>query len=769
VKAEDGIEIINDGKKQILSLPATTTKDASAYTVLATNKLGKCQTRTELVIKCAPVFLKKARDEQVVEKRVSRLEVEIEAFPKPIVTWYKEGKEIINNDHIKGVDAKGGFYQLVINNSSKDDTGVYTCKAVNEIGAIECSAELAIESAPNFIKKLEKLDAVEQCEAEWFFGLNGLPKPDIEVTRDNVVIDLNANADLYKLEELDNKMYCLKFMCVSKKDIGTWRINASNTAGKATTLNKLDTTPLAAPIFIRGLSNTQLAQDTDNKIEVLVSGCPFPKTVWFKDDQKIDIAAHSNKYKQEVDRENGAIRLIILKSQPDADTALYKITISNPGGEASSEGKYTVRGFPPKFVEKPEKQHVLQNSKASFAASADGDPMPMIKWIKNGVEVEESDNIEIYYDEEVDTHFIEFAEATSKDAGTYKCIASNMFGSETVQCVLVVSQNRNEVPEVVEVVKLRSRPARKVTVEESGPDWGTLKKAGPKHKKEEEKRDPYKLKHWEDEKPLTDLTVSENRLALFECRTAKEPEWFINDTPIDPSSTRIVASSVGKIRHLTIKGCLKSESDSIIKCKYGDKETTAKLTVTDCPFVLRQGLKNQKVLKDSNVVMDCEIVSSFSEPFKMKWKKNGKQIDIDGKKDKYQYLNEDPKHTLLVNSFKEDDVADYEIYVAEPDDFFYSSKAIIQLDADAFATQLQDQTVFEKETASFLCQLCSSTTEVKWTIDGKPVVESDDIKITSEENKRGLIISHCKTTDSAVIACHIGDKLSTSAKLTVEG
>jgi len=267
VKAEDGIEIINDGKKQILSLPATTTKDASAYTVLATNKLGKCQTRTELVIKCAPVFLKKARDEQVVEKRVSRLEVEIEAFPKPIVTWYKEGKEIINNDHIKGVDAKGGFYQLVINNSSKDDTGVYTCKAVNEIGAIECSAELAIESAPNFIKKLEKLDAVEQCEAEWFFGLNGLPKPDIEVTRDNVVIDLNANADLYKLEELDNKMYCLKFMCVSKKDIGTWRVNASNTAGKATTLNKLDTTPLAAPIFIRGLSNTQLAQDTDNKIE----------------------------------------------------------------------------------------------------------------------------------------------------------------------------------------------------------------------------------------------------------------------------------------------------------------------------------------------------------------------------------------------------------------------------------------------------------------------------------------------------------------------
>jgi hypothetical protein len=34
--------------------------------------------------------------------------------------------------------------------------------------------------------------------------LNGLPKPDIEVTRDNQVIDLNANADFW--EEHCNKV-----------------------------------------------------------------------------------------------------------------------------------------------------------------------------------------------------------------------------------------------------------------------------------------------------------------------------------------------------------------------------------------------------------------------------------------------------------------------------------------------------------------------------------------------------------------------------------
>ena len=61
----------------------------------------------------------------------------------------------------------GGVYQLTIKNSNLNDTGTYICRAANEIGKTECSAELSIEKAPEFTKKLEKLVAAEQCEAEW--------------------------------------------------------------------------------------------------------------------------------------------------------------------------------------------------------------------------------------------------------------------------------------------------------------------------------------------------------------------------------------------------------------------------------------------------------------------------------------------------------------------------------------------------------------------------------------------------------------------------
>ena len=163
-------------------------------------------------------------------------------------------------------------------------------------------------------------------------------------------------------------------------------------------------------------------------------------------------------------------------------------------------------GFPPKFVEKPEKLFVLHGTKATFAAAVDGYPMPMIKWIKNGAILKRSEEMDVFYDETNDTHFLEIFEAKSKDAGQYKCIASNIFGSEIVPVILNVTLNKEEVVVIEDIrVKLKSRPPRpKVFVEEDvSPDWSTmpLKRAGPSRKiVEEDEWEIPKLKHWEIEK-----------------------------------------------------------------------------------------------------------------------------------------------------------------------------------------------------------------------------------------------------------------------------
>ncbi len=91
-------------------------------------------------------------------------------------------------------------------------------------------------------------------------------------------------------------------------------------------------------------------------------------------------------------------------------------------------------------------------------------------------------------------------------------------------------------------------------------------------------------------------------------------------------------------------------------------------------------MKNQKVLKNSTVLLECKIISTFTEPFNFKWKKNGETIDIEGNKEKYQFIVEDGVYMLKIFKFDENDDADYEIYLSEPEDFEISSKARIELD-----------------------------------------------------------------------------------------
>ena len=359
--------------------------------------------------------------------------------------------------------------------------------------------------APQFLKKLERLDAVEQCEAEWYFQLTGMPKPDLEFSRNGEKIDLAAFPDLYQLDELENKMYCLKFKCVSKKDVGNWSILASNGAGKASTVNRLESLPLAEPTFLKGLTDTRLQQDIDNRIEIIIDGLPFPHVEWFKNEQKINLDG-SRKFKTEIIRDQGVARLYILNSKVEDDDGVYKVTISNPGGECSSEGKYTVSGFAPRFVEKPEKVYAMQNQKATFCAIVDGDPMPTISWSKGGVTLEDSSEIEIYYDDAIDAHFMEILECKSKDAGNYKVTATNIFASETTPVSLVFTSNPADVVDYS--MKLKSRTPRKFGPEESGPEWGKLKKAGARAKQAEDGPEGYKLRHVEKDKKETEPTTT---------------------------------------------------------------------------------------------------------------------------------------------------------------------------------------------------------------------------------------------------------------------
>ena len=71
------------------------------------------------------------------------------------VTWYKDGRELRSNDHVT-LQYSHGVCSLEVMSAKPEDTGVYKCYAVNELGEHETSSKVVVEGTQSFLS-LRKL------------------------------------------------------------------------------------------------------------------------------------------------------------------------------------------------------------------------------------------------------------------------------------------------------------------------------------------------------------------------------------------------------------------------------------------------------------------------------------------------------------------------------------------------------------------------------------------------------------------------------------
>lgn len=302
---------------------------------------------------------------------------------------------------------------------------------------------------------------------------------------------------------------------------------------------------------------------------------------------------------------------------------------------------------------------------------------------------------------------------------------------------------------------------------------------------------------------------------MFECAVSHSDAqvvWYFNNMQVDQMQTRkrFQILSIGEFRRLAIRNCLIHETNTPVKCKWGELETSANLFVTDCPFIFKEGLKNQKVPKGLPAVLECQIINNLApQEIKLGWKKDGKPIDLDTLKDKYEFTIDGDKYKLTIKDFNKEDEANYEIYLTEPDDFDVSSTAKIELLPSDQEQTIEDVTVSKEETEAeqtldsieiqskpkqpepepepkFVYKLndchvrkhqeavfelkipAKLITRVQWRRDGKPI-SSSDLKYRTEQGKlvARLVISDALPDDEARYTAVI-DEEEISAMLTVE-
>lgn len=80
----------------------------------------------------------------VIEGESVTLECHISGYPSPKVTWYREDYQIESSIDFQ-ITFQSGIARLMIREAFAEDSGRFTCSAVNEAGTVSTSCYLAVQ------------------------------------------------------------------------------------------------------------------------------------------------------------------------------------------------------------------------------------------------------------------------------------------------------------------------------------------------------------------------------------------------------------------------------------------------------------------------------------------------------------------------------------------------------------------------------------------------------------------------------------------------
>ncbi|ESO04844.1 hypothetical protein HELRODRAFT_78542 [Helobdella robusta] len=137
-------------------------EDVGVYSCRASNLAGKATCTANVVVametqrqevKIAvvetgtpPIFLWQLQSQKVMDGDEVRFTCKVKANPMPDVTWYHNGKLVLDNpDFRTSYNRDTGDVILFIIEVFPQDTGIYECVAVNKFGSATTRAQLIVE------------------------------------------------------------------------------------------------------------------------------------------------------------------------------------------------------------------------------------------------------------------------------------------------------------------------------------------------------------------------------------------------------------------------------------------------------------------------------------------------------------------------------------------------------------------------------------------------------------------------------------------------
>uniref|UniRef100_A0A4W4ED82 Ig-like domain-containing protein n=1 Tax=Electrophorus electricus TaxID=8005 RepID=A0A4W4ED82_ELEEL len=197
-----------------------------------------------------------------------------------------------------------------------------------------------------------------------------------------------------------------------------------------------------APTFTQPLQSVVALEGSAATFEAQVSGNPVPEVSWFRDGQVLTAAALPG---AQISFSEGRAVLRI-PAVTVAHSGRFSVRATNGAGQATSTAELlvTAETAPPNFIQRLQSMTVRQGSRVRLDVRVTGIPTPVVKFYREGAEIQSSADFQIVQDG--DLYSLLIAEAFPEDSGTYSVNATNSSGRATSTAELLVQGEEEAVP-----------------------------------------------------------------------------------------------------------------------------------------------------------------------------------------------------------------------------------------------------------------------------------------------------------------------------------
>ncbi|KAJ1353882.1 hypothetical protein KIN20_010652 [Parelaphostrongylus tenuis] len=768
-----------DDGQCILEVSNTVAGDEGAYRCVASNEHGTTNTSCLVTIKVPKTEIKKEGEEPFFTKglvdvwtdrgETFTLKCAVTGDPFPEIKWFRNGTLVRDSSRTRIETATDGSCALTVKECTMSDEGVYRCEAENKHGKAKTQAtahvqisiakseapKLEMGSPPRFIIPLVDQTVMIGGAIDLECKVTGEPMPQVKWSKDGGPI-LEDSRYVWEVDEAKGT-YQLRITSVTLNDEGTYRCVATNESGSATTKSfvRIDDGLLAQaptknvpPRFTIHLGDARAVEGQPLRLECKVEGSPLPELTWHKDGAQIQ---PSDRVQMSMGPD-GVATLIIPQCCMD-DEGIYRVIATNPSGSAHDKGSATVKKAPrdaerrsadkdlfdankvPKLVEPLENVKVPEKEGFKLRCKFSGEPKLAIKWFKDGERVFPYGRLKLV---ETDDGVCELLvdSSTRQDAGGYRCVAENQYGSVRTTCeVTVIQKERKPVTDFDATLKEGKAPGFTVPL--------TVRRA----------------------KPGEDVT--------FECVPYGNPfpqiKWLKDGIELSPSANVSFESLPDGTQRLHLSD-VNFFSEGFFRCvatnEHGTASTKAELCIDgdrkaigaiapgeprepeECKPRIRRGLYNINTHK-GNVVEMIVCATGWPTPT-VKWFKDGKEIVSDGPTGhRVIFTDERGIHHLVILNVGPEDEGDYSleatnrlgmartegalsiIRVREMDGYGPDDRGGMPF-PPGFVRQLKNKHVFNRMPTIFDCLVVGSPPpEVDWFHNGIKITPGGRIKIQS--------------------------------------